>query len=90
MEHSERHSTLKKLARRHGDMIVSRYNSLQAGNCVEGTDEFIGENFAGRTAVTIDELIPFVDTREEVRSLLIWKLRSKKVLSEAEDNEIGE
>lgn len=39
-----------------GDVVVTRRDSLRAGNCEPGTDEFIDRFFPDRTAATIAEI----------------------------------
>lgn len=48
-----------ELLRSHADFIVTRQDSIDAGNCSRGTDRFIDEHFPGRTEVTLQELTLF-------------------------------
>ncbi|WP_165252053.1 hypothetical protein [Paludisphaera soli] len=51
---------VEKLARHDladvGDVVVKRRDSIKAGNCEPGTDEFIDEFFPGRASATIAEI----------------------------------
>jgi hypothetical protein len=51
---------VEKLARHDladvGDIAVTRRDSIKAGNCEPGTDEFIDLFFPGRTSATIAEI----------------------------------
>lgn len=63
---------VEKLARHDlgdvGDVVVTRRDSIKAGNCEPGTDEFIDEFFPGRASVTIAEIATAVG-RFEVTDL---------------------
>ena len=43
-----------------GEVVVTRQDSLRAGNCVPGTDEFIDTFFHSRRSATIAEIIAAV------------------------------
>jgi hypothetical protein len=52
---------LQRLARHDfqgvGQVIVTREDSLRAGNCVPGTDEFIDRVFPNRRSATIEQIV---------------------------------
>jgi hypothetical protein len=61
-ERTERFEQLLQRLARHdfqgvGDVIVTREDSLRAGNCVPGTDEFIDKFFPNRQSATIEEIV---------------------------------
>jgi hypothetical protein len=61
-ERTERFERLLQRLARHdfqavGDVIVTREDSLRAGNCVPGTDEFIDKFFPNRQSATIEEIV---------------------------------
>jgi len=51
-----------------GGVVVTRRDSIKAGNCEPGTDEFIDEFFLGRTSATIAEIAEAIG-RVELTSL---------------------
>ena len=82
MSSNSSHAGLKAVAQSNADVVVTRSDSLDSGNCAPGTDEFIEEHFPGKTSVTVKDLIPFIDEWVAVRSLLIWKLRNNGATDE--------
>jgi hypothetical protein len=66
---------LKELAEKHGDLEITRGDSLNAGNCTSGTDEFIAEYFKGRDSVKVSELAEYIDDFQGVRNVLEYKFR---------------
>src|SRR2546421_1728271 len=44
---------LKDLAAQYADLEVTRDDSLDAGNCESGTDDFLAEYFKGRTSIKV-------------------------------------
>jgi len=67
-----------RLCEEHGDILVSRQDSLDAENCTDETDRFIKYCLQGRTVVHLSDLIPFVrrghDYWGEVMDLVVYKL----------------
>lgn len=58
---------LQALAEKYADEEFTREDSLDAGNCEEGTDEFIEESLYGRTTFTIRDLAPHIESNYGVR-----------------------
>ncbi len=69
------HETLKKLCEKHKDVRLVKQDSYEAGNCEEGTRNFIEEYFPNRRVLRVSELIPFIEQSRAVRSVIIYKLR---------------
>lgn len=63
-------------------MVITRQDSLDAGNCESGTDDFLEEYFEGRTSVKVSELVPFIEEYGGVRMVLEYKFRQ---LEQAEE-----
>ncbi len=78
---------LKELAALHPDIEVTRLNSLMAGNCEEGTDDFIKEYFEGQTTVKVSQLVQYLDGFPGVRSVLEYKFRQLENEAEEEDED---
>ena len=66
---------LKEVAEQHPNLEITRTDSLLAGNCEGGTDDFIEEYFKGRNSVKVSELLPYIDGFTGVRYVLEYKLR---------------
>ncbi len=66
---------LKELAEKYPDLEVTRLDSLMAGNCEEGTDDFIKEYFEGQTTVKVSQLVQYLDGFPGVRYVLEYKFR---------------
>src|SRR5436305_15263758 len=64
---------LKELVEKHPDLEVTRDDSLAAGNCESGTDDFIEGCLGGRTTVKVSELAPYIVDYLGVRGVLIHK-----------------
>ena len=65
---------LTKLAETHGDVEVTRDDSLKSGNCSWGTDEFIETHFKRRKHVTVRDLVRYIED-SGVQSVLAYKFR---------------
>ena len=65
---------LKELAEKYGDVEITRADSLNAGNCESGTDDFIENYFKGKT-ITVSDLIPYIEDYNGVRLVLEFKFR---------------
>ncbi len=74
---------LQELATKYANVEITVSDSIAAGNCVEGTDEFIEEYFEGRESATVSELIQYIDAISGVRIVLTHKFR---ILEDAEPN----
>jgi len=66
---------LKELAAQHPDLEVTRLDSMMAGNCEGGTDDFIAEYFEGQTSVKVSQLVQYIDGFTGVRYVLEYKFR---------------
>ena len=66
---------LKELAAQHPDLEVTRLDSMDAGNCVEGTDDFIEGCLDGKTTVKVSQLVQYLDGFPGVRSVFEYKFR---------------
>lgn len=66
---------LKDLAAQYPDLEVTRQDSLNAGNCETGTDDFIEGYLDGKTTVKVSELVPYIDDYPGVRYVLEYKFR---------------
>ncbi len=66
---------LKELAAKHGDLEITRQDSIAAGNCASGTDDFLDTFFKGRTSVKASELVPYIEDYQGVRAVLEFKFR---------------
>ena len=66
---------LKELAEKYGDVEITRADSLNAGNCDSGTDDFIETNLQGRTSVKVSDLLPYIDDYNGVQTVLAYKFR---------------
>ena len=55
-----RDEKFRELLERHADIELSIEDSLAAGNCRPGTDEFVNRFFPGRTTASVKELARFV------------------------------
>lgn len=64
---------LKALCEKYPDVEITRGDSLNAGNCEDGTDYFLADNFPGRDGVTVKELLPYLETYG-VQNVLRYKL----------------
>ncbi len=65
---------LKEVAAQYPDVEVTRQDSLDAGNCESGTDDFIEANFKGKTIKVID-LVPHIEDYAGVQAVLAYKFR---------------
>lgn len=79
------HRLFEKLARHDlaevGEVVVTRRDSIKAGNCEPGTDQFIDEFFPGRASATIAEIATTVGrvdvtNLDEVRLTLARQIAS--------------
>lgn len=66
---------LKELAENYPDLEVTRLDSLMAGNCEEGTDDFIENCLDGQTTAKVSQLVQYLDGFPGVRSVLEYKFR---------------
>jgi hypothetical protein len=66
---------LKEVAAQYPDVEVTRQDSLDAGNCESGTDDFIETNLQGRTSVKVSDLLPYIDDYNGVQTVLAYKFR---------------
>ena len=64
---------LKELAKKYANVEVTRDDSLNAGNCESGTDEFIEDYFEGRESVKVSELVEYLDDFNGVQEVLKYK-----------------
>ena len=55
-----------RLCEEHGDLMVTRDDSFEVGNCTGDTDRFIQKYLQGRTEVPLRDLIPFIKSSHEV------------------------
>lgn len=74
---------LKDLAAQYPDMEITREDSLNAGNCESGTDEFLETYFGERTSVKVSELVEHIDEFSGVCIVLTYKFRQ---LEQAEES----
>ncbi len=56
---------LKELAAKHGNLEVTRDDSLNVGNCESGTDDFIEGCLNGRTTVKVSDLAGHIIARND-------------------------
>ena len=74
----ERLKRLKERIKQHPDAVVSKTDSIQAGNCETGTRTFAEKFFPDRVRVRLSELGPYLDHTEwgsEVQNVVIHRLR---------------
>ena len=64
---------LKELVIKHPDLVITRDDSLDAGNCESGTDDFLEEYFEDRDSVKASELKDFIGDYAGVQRVLIYK-----------------
>ena len=65
---------LKALCEKYPDMVVTREDSHNAGNCTFGTAEFVENHFPTRETITVRELAKFIRV-SGVQEVLWYKLR---------------
>ena len=65
---------LKEVAAQYPDVEITRQDSLDAGNCESGTDDFIEANFKGKT-ITVNDLVPYIEDYNGVQAVLAYKFR---------------
>ncbi len=56
----ERDEKFRALVEKHGELALAIEDSLAAGNCRPGTDDFVNRFFRGRTSATVKEVSRFV------------------------------
>ena len=78
---------LKDLAAQYPDLEITRMDSLEAGNCLEGTDEFIEEYFRGCDSVKVSQLVEYIDTFTGVCTVLEYKFRQLEKLDDEKQPE---
>jgi hypothetical protein len=66
---------LKTLATQHSDLEITRDDSINAGNCESGTDDFLDAFFKGRTSVKAGELVQYIEDYNGIRIVLEYKFR---------------
>src|SRR5690349_16787868 len=66
---------LQALAEKYADEDFTREDSIDAGNCEDGTDEFIEEYLDGQTVFKIRDLAPHIESNYGVRAALTYKFR---------------
>lgn len=76
---------LTELAAQYPDLEVTRLDSLNAGNCEEGTDDFIEGFFEGQTTAKVSQLVQYLDGFPGVRSVLEYKFRQLEPAKPDED-----
>lgn len=59
----------------HGDLVVTIHDSIEAGNCMSGTVNWIAEHIPGRDSATIRELMAFPTERAILRRLCRMVIR---------------
>jgi hypothetical protein len=72
-EQAEREAKFRELCEQHADLEITLEDSLAAGNCRPGTEDFRDKHFAGRESVTVKELMRFASVYG-VRRVLEHKL----------------
>ncbi len=69
----ERDSKFRELCEQHADLEITVADSIAAGNCSPGTEDFRTKHFATRESVTVKDLMRFVSV-SGVRRVLEYKL----------------
>lgn len=52
---------LKTLCEQHPDVTILIRDSVEAGNCLDGSKQFRRQYFPGRRSVRASELLPYLD-----------------------------
>lgn len=86
---------LKELVTKNPDLEITRDDSLNAGNCESGTDDFIEEYFENRDSVKASELVDYMENYGGVRHVLAYKFRQlehagEPAKPEGEESEVDE
>ena len=71
--------TASELAKQFGDIVVRRSDSIRAGNCKEGTDNWISVHFPDRTEATVREILEIDDSSLVIRACKAAILRQSKL-----------
>ena len=75
---------LKEVAAQYPDIEVTRQDSLDAGNCESGTDDFIENYFKGKT-ITVSDLVPYIEDSNGIRLVLEYKFRQLEAEEKKEE-----
>ncbi len=78
---------LKEVAQNFLDLEITRDESIAAGNCASGTDEFLEEYFQKRTSVKVSALVSYIDHYQGVRTVLEYKFRQLEQQAEEKSEE---
>ena len=78
---------LKEVAKQHLDLEITRADSITAGNCTSGTDDFIERSLNGRTSVKVSELVSYIDDYIGIQTVLTYKFRQLEQQAEEKSEE---
>lgn len=71
--------TASELTKQFGDIVVRRSDSIRAGNCKEGTDNWIAVHFPDRASATVREILEVDSSDLVVRACKAAILRQSKL-----------
>jgi hypothetical protein len=78
---------LTALCEQNPDLEITLENSYSAGNCTEGTKEFVADHFPGRDTVKAVELLPYIEGYSGVRIVLEYIFRRLERQAEAKESQ---